>query len=289
MERLTDHENEHYNQPGCNSCSDYRWRSCKESGEIDDCIQRLTWLRLLDIEDILGDDYDMGRLREAVGKQTEYEQFMEQWKQVAEIAGVVKKVGAERAAELVEADRDGRGIILPQKTNLKKGDRVWYVDKENGELESGTVFLASYKDGKLNSFSVDFDCGDFDEFSGEAFGKCFFGYKEAAEAALQGEQRRVQKAIGERAMEYINKKDTIEKIRRMPRTVNPDLVQYSLVKGVIAGMPSADVVPVVHGRWEPGDRICPVCKQDKFKDLDADIWADWTPPYCPNCGAKMDK
>lgn len=66
MERLTDHENEHYNQPGCNSCSDYRWRSCKKSGEIDDCIQRLTWLRLLDIEDILGDDYDLDRLRELV-------------------------------------------------------------------------------------------------------------------------------------------------------------------------------------------------------------------------------
>lgn len=78
MERLTDHENEHYNQPGCNSCSDYRWRSCKESGEIDDCIQRLTWLRLLDIEDILGDDYDIDHLR-----------------------------------DLVQADRDGRCVVLP--------------------------------------------------------------------------------------------------------------------------------------------------------------------------------
>jgi len=71
VERLTDHENEHYNQPGCNSCSDYRWRSCKESGEIDDCIQRLTWLRLLDIEDILGDDYDLDRLRELVRAERE--------------------------------------------------------------------------------------------------------------------------------------------------------------------------------------------------------------------------
>lgn len=71
MERLTDHENEHYNQPGCNSCSDYRWRSCKESGEIDDCIQRLTWLRLLDIEDILGDDYDLSRLRDLVQAERE--------------------------------------------------------------------------------------------------------------------------------------------------------------------------------------------------------------------------
>lgn len=77
MERLTDHENEHYNQPGCNSCSDYRWRSCKESGEIDDCIQRLTWLRLLDIEDILGDDYDLGRLRELVEVRDTLREFAE--------------------------------------------------------------------------------------------------------------------------------------------------------------------------------------------------------------------
>lgn len=80
VERLTDHENEHYNQPGCNSCSDYRWRSCKESGEIDDCIQRLTWLRLLDIEDILGDDYDIDHLR-----------------------------------ALVQADKEGRCVVLPDR------------------------------------------------------------------------------------------------------------------------------------------------------------------------------
>lgn len=48
-----------------------------------------------------------------------------------------------------------------------------------------------------------------------------------------------------------------------------------------------DVAPVRHGRWECGKR-CPVCGEDRFKGLDADIWADWEPPYCPNCGAKMD-
>lgn len=47
-------------------------------------------------------------------------------------------------------------------------------------------------------------------------------------------------------------------------------------------------VPVRHGRWEPGNPICPVCGGDKFKDLDADIWCDWMPDFCPNCGAKMD-
>ena len=46
--------------------------------------------------------------------------------------------------------------------------------------------------------------------------------------------------------------------------------------------------PVAHGQWENGNPICPVCGGDKFKDLDADIWCDWKPNYCPNCGAKMD-
>ena len=50
-----------------------------------------------------------------------------------------------------------------------------------------------------------------------------------------------------------------------------------------------DVAPVRHGRWEPGNPICPVCGENKFKDLDADVWADWQPKFCPNCGARMGK
>lgn len=42
------------------------------------------------------------------------------------------------------------------------------------------------------------------------------------------------------------------------------------------------------GKWINGDPICPCCGEDKFKDLDADIWADWQPKYCPNCGARME-
>ena len=57
---------------------------------------------------------------------------------------------------------------------------------------------------------------------------------------------------------------------------------------IIDDFPAADVAPVVHGHWEPGNPICPVCGENKFKDLDADIWCDWQPDFCPNCGAKMD-
>lgn len=42
-----------------------------------------------------------------------------------------------------------------------------------------------------------------------------------------------------------------------------------------------------HGQWKNGDENCPICGKSKFKDLDADIWADWQPPFCPNCGADM--
>ena len=47
-------------------------------------------------------------------------------------------------------------------------------------------------------------------------------------------------------------------------------------------------VPVRHGLWNDGDPYCPICRKDKFRGLDADVWADWKPDYCPNCGAKMD-
>ncbi len=41
------------------------------------------------------------------------------------------------------------------------------------------------------------------------------------------------------------------------------------------------------GRWISGDDKCPCCGKSKYEDLDADIWADWRPKHCPNCGADM--
>lgn len=92
-----------------------------------------------------------------------------------------------RLRDLVQADRDGRCVISPKEGVLNKGDRVWYVDIKSRVLESGTVFIVEYKDGKLDSFSVNFDSGDFDEFLGIAWGDCIFGSKKSAEEALEGE------------------------------------------------------------------------------------------------------
>lgn len=96
-------------------------------------------------------------------------------------------VSAARLRELVQAYRDGRCVISPKEGVLNKGDRVWYVDIKSRVLESGTVFIVEYKDGKLDSFSVNFDSGDFDEFLGIAWGDCIFGSKKSAEEALEGE------------------------------------------------------------------------------------------------------
>lgn len=92
--------------------------------------------------------------------------------------------------------------------------------------------------------------------------------------------------------EYIEREATIEILRSLGSR------DYRREKGTIQDAikmvsfseytPAADVAPVRHGRWENGNPICPVCGEDKFKDLDADIWCDWLPPFCPNCGAKMD-
>jgi len=61
-----------------------------------------------------------------------------------------------------------------------------------------------------------------------------------------------------------------------------------LTEAIAAWNRRVDTMPVVRGEWEPANPICPVCGEDKFKGLDADIWSDWTPAYCPNCGAKME-
>ncbi len=40
--------------------------------------------------------------------------------------------------------------------------------------------------------------------------------------------------------------------------------------------------------WTPGEP-CPCCGEDPYKGLNADIYENWQPRYCPNCGAKMKK
>ncbi len=64
--------------------------------------------------------------------------------------------------------------------------------------------------------------------------------------------------------------------------------RYFSVKFDIENFPAADVVPVVHGRWEEADDgdgvVCSLCGTDFCTIIhDTDNFL-----YCPNCGAKMD-
>lgn len=85
--------------------------------------------------------------------------------------------------------------------------------------------------------------------------------------------------------EYINREAAIRALLNDA----PEQVSYSREDAAdcIRYMDADDVAPVRHGRWKC-NKPCPVCGGDRFEGLDADIWADWEPPYCPNCGAKMD-
>lgn len=86
--------------------------------------------------------------------------------------------------------------------------------------------------------------------------------------------------------EYIEREVALADFEQCNRE-NPNWTPQR-AKQLLVRQPAADVAEVVQGKWENGNPICPVCGENKFKDLDADIWCDWKPDFCPNCGAKMD-
>ena len=64
---------------------------------------------------------------------------------------------------------------------------------------------------------------------------------------------------------------------------------------LIRNIPSADVSPVRHGRWElygndddlAASFFCSLCGWNMDEDEYLDRWSHLN--YCPNCGAKMDE
>ena len=106
-------------------------------------------------------------------------------KQTDRLSELLALCGYDRLLYLAQADKAGKCVILPNNEPLTEGMHVWYADKDTGEIEEGEVFSAHYKDGELDSFSVNFILsGDFDEFVGSAWGHRFFSSLEQAKAAL---------------------------------------------------------------------------------------------------------
>ncbi len=118
------------------------------------CTERRLWERLSSIEDILGDDYDLDRLR-----------------------------------ELVEADRGGRCVVLP----CKVGDTIYDISlaeiKESKVVSisfsaSELPYHVSICAENYNyAVTIDIEMNDFIEI--DDFGKIVFFTREEAEAALR--------------------------------------------------------------------------------------------------------
>ena len=118
------------------------------------CSQRRVWERLKSIEDILGGDYNLDRLR-----------------------------------ELVQADRAGRCVVLP----CMIGDTVYVLNHHLGRVFENEVagFSVGYPSDNRNNVSTvyvgKYGSKTFRRWKFQRFGKTVFLTREEAEAALREE------------------------------------------------------------------------------------------------------
>lgn len=130
------------------------------------------WKRLNAIEDILGDDYDLDRLRELVTAYNEGRYI---------IMKDAEREGVSRLVELAEADRGGRVVVLPCKVD----DDV-YINLL-GRTIPLTVISISWLT-ETPTFKAMNGVTMYYIFKSEDVGKTVFLTREAAEEALKGEQ-----------------------------------------------------------------------------------------------------
>lgn len=59
-------------------------------------------------------------------------------------------------------------------------------------------------------------------------------------------------------------------------------------KELVEDIPTADVAPVVHGRWSTGRFNMETGNYEEQCARCRNFSKEYGKPYCPNCGAKMD-
>ncbi len=91
--------------------------------------------------------------------------------------------------------------------------------------------------------------------------------------------------------EYIDREATIKAMEKVDYTAiadDADSCKADYLREIIESVPAADVVPVVHGRWEkteaPFMNECEDCSVCGYRT----VWG-YRFNHCPNCGAKMDE
>ena len=104
---------------------------------------------------------------------------------------------------------------------------------------------------------------------------------------------------------YIKREDAIDTVLDVYYNT-PDIdLSCEKFEAAILKIPAADVAPVVHGRWVFGKDLadsfgsinknkyhlyCSECRHQAFnKTVDNDPDFDVDTPFCPWCGAKMNK
>lgn len=162
-------------------------RTIIDASEVRKHAVEFYW-HLKSIEDILGDDYDLDRLREllAACKGLEPSEIAESKLLIATRKDPEKLA---RMAELVEADRDGRCVVLP----CKVGDSVWvtmaYGKQYNPPVHGHVHKFVLHDDEIVYLESIIWmDIGDGGKgygYTEKSFGKAVFLTREAAEAALK--------------------------------------------------------------------------------------------------------
>lgn len=140
---------ERYTNPDCKPEMEELMKDCPRSRSGAEC-----WLRLCDIEDILGDEYDLERLR-----------------------------------ELVQADREGRCLVLKCKPN----DTVWFIKSAfsmaHFPIEGNYVSIRGVAcDGDIYCSAITAYNKINRSFYMSDIGKTVFLTRAEAEAALRREQ-----------------------------------------------------------------------------------------------------
>ena len=139
---------------------------------MDDIIDRLT-----DIEDILGEDYDLDQLRKMAS------QRMTMREDVAERMKLVGGMPIDRLREMVESDREGRCVVLP----VKPGGVARFAKNPRAKKETVDA-ITIYPDGKMSFGFHEYGVKTewVDRWSEDDADK--YVPVEAAEDALKGEQ-----------------------------------------------------------------------------------------------------
>ena len=134
--------------------------------------------RLADIEVILGDEYELDRLRETMEAEKE-DRYI--------IMKEPRRAGVHRLTELVEADREGRCVVLP----CKVGDNAYTVCScmpSGPFVEEWTVTMITMKrDGNIKIRIT--ESGSSCECTVDKLGKTVFLTRTEAEAALKAREQ----------------------------------------------------------------------------------------------------